>query len=167
LYCDDFLCVCICESCFSLNAFGNSLEPNTQKQRSLGAIPAENPRFGNPQALFKRKTLRIREETLPLGIPIMYASQSSLPMHSLSVNKIASRDALQIHSHIHPPLLIFSPAPKKTPKPWTRASNPRRTTPQRNARFESEFPFDLLLAFSRDLAFYLLFIFSFSLDLLP
>jgi hypothetical protein len=37
---------------FSLNAFGNLLEPNTQKRMPLGAKPAENPQFGNPQALF-------------------------------------------------------------------------------------------------------------------
>jgi hypothetical protein len=87
---------------------------------------------------------------------------------TLLVNKIACRDALQIHSHTHPSLLIFSPAPeKKTPKPWTKASNPRRTAPQRNARFKSEFSFDLLLVSSCDLALYLFFVFSFSLDLLP
>jgi hypothetical protein len=38
---------------------------------------------------------------------------------------------------------------------------------QRNARFESEFSFNLLLAFLCDLALYLLFVFPFSLDLLP
>jgi hypothetical protein len=41
------------------------------------------------------------------------------------------------------------------------------TTPQRNARFKSEFFFNLLLAPSCDLALYLLFVFPFSLDLLP
>jgi hypothetical protein len=39
--------------------------------------------------------------------------------------------------------------------------------PQRNAPFESEFFFNLLLAFLCDLVLYLLFVFSFSLDLLP
>jgi hypothetical protein len=69
--------------------------------------------------------------------------------------------------HTHPSLLIFSPAPEeKTPKPWTKASNPRRTAPQRNAPFESEFSLNLLLAFLSDLVLYLLFVF-FSLDLLP
>jgi hypothetical protein len=69
--------------------------------------------------------------------------------------------------HTHPSLLIFSPAPEeKTPRPWTKASNPRRTTPQRNAPFESEFSFNLLLAFVCDLVLYPLFV-SFSLDLLP
>jgi hypothetical protein len=37
---------------FSLNVFGNLLEPNTQKQTPFGAKPAENPGFGNPLALF-------------------------------------------------------------------------------------------------------------------
>jgi hypothetical protein len=49
--------------------------------------------------------------------------------------------------------------------PWTKASNPRRTAPQRNAPFESEFSFNLLLAFVCDLVLYPLLVF-FSLDLL-
>jgi hypothetical protein len=75
---------------------------------------------------------------------------------------------LQIHSHTHPSLHIFSPAPEeKTPRPWTKANNPSgRTTPQRSAPFESEFSFNLLLAFVCDPVLYPLFVF-FSLDLLP
>jgi hypothetical protein len=56
---------------------------------------------------------------------------------------------------------------EKTPRLWTKASNPSgRTAPQRSAPFESEFSFNLFLAFVCDLAFYPLFVFS-SLDLLP
>jgi hypothetical protein len=48
-----------------------------------------------------------------------------------------------------------------------KASNlSRRTAPQRSAPFESEFSFNLLLAFVCDLVVYPLFVF-FSLDLLP
>jgi hypothetical protein len=46
---------------FSLNVFGNLLEPNTRKQMPLGAKPAENPR----SVIHKHcsmKNLRIREE---------------------------------------------------------------------------------------------------------
>jgi hypothetical protein len=40
------------QALFSLNVFENLLEPNTRKQMPPGAKPAENLRFGNPQALF-------------------------------------------------------------------------------------------------------------------
>jgi hypothetical protein len=67
-----------------------------------------------------------------------------------------------IHHFSSSPLLFE----EKTPRPWTKASNPGRTTPQRNAPFESEFSLNLLLASLCDLVLYLLFVFSFSLDLL-
>jgi hypothetical protein len=55
---------------------------------------------------------------------------------------------------------MFSSAPEeKTPKLWTKASNPKRTAPQRNAPFESEFSFNFLLAFLCDLVLYLLLVF--------
>jgi hypothetical protein len=81
---------------------------------------------------------------------------------------MARWNALQIHSHTHPSLHIISPAPEeKTPRPWTKASNPSgRIAPQRSAPFESEFSFNLLPAFACDLVLYPLFVF-FSLDLLP
>jgi hypothetical protein len=47
----------------------------------LGAKSTEDPQFGNPQALFKQKPFRIREKTLPFGIPTVCTGQSSLPMH--------------------------------------------------------------------------------------
>jgi hypothetical protein len=105
------------------------------------------------------KIPRIREKN-----PVAWYSNNVFQC-ALSVNKIACWDALQIHSHTHPSLYIFSPAPEeKTPRPSIKASNPsRRTAP--SAPFESEFSFNLLLAFVCDLAFYPLFVFP-SLDLL-
>jgi hypothetical protein len=57
-----------------------------------------------------------------------------------------------IHHFSFPPLS----SEEKTPRPWTKASNPRRATLRRNARFGSEFSLDLLLIFPYDLALYLL-----------
>jgi hypothetical protein len=45
---------------------------------------------------------------------------------------------------------------EKTPRPWTKASSPRRAALRRNARFKSESSLDLLLVFPYDLALYLL-----------
>jgi hypothetical protein len=90
------------------------------------------------------ETLRIREKN-PAAWYSNNVRQPVITPNALSVNKIALWDALQIHSHTHPSLHIFSPAPEeKTPKPWrTKASNPsRRAAPhQRSAPFESEFFF--------------------------
>jgi hypothetical protein len=55
---------------------------------------------------------------------------------------------------------------KKTPKPWTRASNPRRAAHQRSARFGSEFSLDLLLVPPYDPVLHVFFLSSPSLDLL-
>jgi hypothetical protein len=56
---------------------------------------------------------------------------------------------------------------EKTPKPWTRASNPRRAAHQRSARFGSEFFLDLFLVLPHDLVLHVFFFSSSSLDLLP
>jgi hypothetical protein len=47
----------------------------------LGAKSTEDPRFGNPQALFKQKPFVVGEKTLPFGIPTVRTGRSSLPMH--------------------------------------------------------------------------------------
>jgi hypothetical protein len=68
-----------------------------------------------------------------------------------------------IHHFSSPPLSLE----KKTPKPWTRASNPRRAAHQRSARFRSEFSLDLLLVLPLGLVLHVFFLSSSSLDLLP
>jgi hypothetical protein len=63
-----------------------------------------------------------------------------------------------IHHFSFPPLS----SEEKTPRPWTKASNPKRAALRRNARFESDFSLDLLLVFPYDLALYLLSTFPLS-----
>jgi hypothetical protein len=72
-----------------------------------------------------RKPFAFRKKTLLLGILIVHTGQSSLPMHP-SVNKIVCWDALQIHSHTHPSLLIPSSAfGGKNPKAMDKGKQPQ------------------------------------------
>jgi hypothetical protein len=95
---------------------------------------------------------------MDFGIAETGIARGSLPGTTTEVLRFGDPFA-EIRVVSHPSLLIFSPSPEeKTPRPWTKASNPRRTAPQRNAPFESEFSFSLLLAFVRDFMLYLPFV---------
>jgi hypothetical protein len=74
------------------------------------------------------------------------------------------KSTLALIHHFSSPLLSLE---KKTPKLWTRASNPRRAAHQGNVRFGSEFSLDLLLVLSHDLVLHVFFLSPSSLDLLP
>jgi hypothetical protein len=54
------------------------------------------------------------------------ARQPVITPNALSVNKIACQDALQIHSHTHPSLLISSPALRReNPKAMDKGKQPQ------------------------------------------
>jgi hypothetical protein len=74
---------CNCELYFSQTNSGTLLKPNTRRQLPLGAKSTENLQLENHKHC-SMKTFHIRKKTLPFGIPITYANQSSLPMRSLS-----------------------------------------------------------------------------------
>jgi hypothetical protein len=60
---------------------GNCLEPNTREQMPLGSKIHGRSLNRQSVSTVQVKTLRIGGKTLPLGIPTVYAGQSSLPMH--------------------------------------------------------------------------------------
>jgi hypothetical protein len=92
---------------------------------------AQNPQkipFRQSISTVQAKNLRIWEKTLPFGIQQCVLAGHH-PQRVPSVNKIACRDALQIHSHTHPSFLISSPASRgENPKAMDKGKQPQESS---------------------------------------
>jgi hypothetical protein len=135
-----FLQVCIHESCFflkrirelSLAEYARTDAPwckihrRSLNRQSISTVQAKTLRtWGENTATWYSNSVR-----WPVITP-------NAPLRSIKqpAGMLCKSTPTLIHHFSFPPL---SPE-EKTPRPWIKASNHRRTAPRRNARFEGEF----------------------------